>query len=63
MANQKIQVTVRNVYGKETVYPICEKAHTFAKLVGQKTLTMSQLRTIKELGYEIEAVPAKFEGI
>lgn len=52
----KIQVQVKNVYGKETIYPICPIALNFARLVGQKTLTRDNIKIIKDMGYEIEAV-------
>lgn len=54
-----IQVTIRNVYGNETIYPACETAKSFAKLVGQKTLTHRDLTIIKGMGYAIEVQTAK----
>jgi len=50
----EIQVTVKNVYGRDTVYPACDKALLFTKLVGQKTLTVRELELIKALGYTIK---------
>ena len=44
-------VQVRNVYGNETVYPVCEKAKLFASLSGKKTLTHYAIKDIKALGY------------
>lgn len=52
----KIQVTIKNVFGNETIYPFCERAKTFAALVGQKTLTRRDLDMIKRLGFSIEPV-------
>ena len=52
----KIQVTIKNVFGNETIYPICETAKLFARLARQKSLTMREIETIKELGYEVEVV-------
>jgi hypothetical protein len=49
----QIIVTVRNVYGRETVYPVCEKAQLFATLTNAKTLTPHALTTIKALGYAV----------
>jgi hypothetical protein len=54
-----IQVQVKNVYGNELIYPICEKAHTFAALIGCKTLTWHAIQNIKKLGYSIETVKAE----
>lgn len=50
----KIIVQIKNVYGEEKIYPVCEKAHLFARLVKQKTLTHQDIKVIKELGYTIE---------
>ena len=56
-----IQVQIKNVYGKETIYPICEKAKIFADMVGQKTLTRQNIHFIKALGYTVEVLSAKVE--
>lgn len=52
-----IYVTVRNVYGNDLVYPACEKSRLLAELAGRKTLTPSDLRTIRELGYDVTESP------
>ena len=49
-----IIVRIKNVYGQDLVYPVCEKARHFATLTGKKTLTGYALRTIENLGFEIE---------
>jgi hypothetical protein len=59
-SKQKLKVSVSKPYGIETIYPECECARLFAKLLGQKTLTRKNLEIIKCLGYEIEQV---FHGI
>jgi hypothetical protein len=41
------------VYGKNTFYPLCEKAKLFAAIAGTKTLTAEVLGGIKELGYKL----------
>ena len=51
-----IKVEIKNVYGKETIYPACPKAAIFADLVGQRTLTGQDIAKIKALGYTIEVV-------
>lgn len=53
-----IQVSIKSVYGRECVYPACDKAKLFAALAGQKTLSEAHLHLIKQLGYKIEQVPA-----
>ncbi len=55
----KIQVTIRNVYGNETIYPACPNSQLFAKLLKQTTLTRSDLSIIKQLGYEVEVMMQK----
>lgn len=52
----KIQVSIKSVYGQEKIYPVCKNAKLFAELVGQKTLTRSDISKIKMLGYEVEVV-------
>lgn len=51
-----IQVRVLDVYGKRVVYPVCEKAKTFASIADTKTLTESTLRCIRKLGYDINVI-------
>lgn len=52
----EIQVTIKNVYGNEMIYPTCEQAKRFAELAKQKTLTSRELGIIKALGYTIRVV-------
>lgn len=54
-----IQVEIKNVYGNEAIYPICDKGKTFASMVGQKTLTRRDIDHIKELGFTVEVVQAQ----
>ena len=53
LGDENIEVEVKDVYGKQTIYPVGEKAHIFAKMLGTKTLTKDALGHIKELGYKI----------
>ena len=48
-----IEVEVKNIYGKETFYPLCDKAILLTRLTGNKTLTIDSLKTIRSLGYEV----------
>jgi|TARA_R110000744_G_C19354280_1_gene560713 hypothetical protein len=48
-----IFIKVKNVYGIDLNYPVCDKAKRFAQLSGKKTLTDRAIKLIKELGYEI----------
>lgn len=48
-------MTVRVVskYGNDLIYPVDHKAHIFAQLLGQATLTRTNIKYIKALGFEI----------
>lgn len=50
----EITVKVKSVYGKELVYPVCDKAHIFAAIAMNKTLTPEVLSCIKALGYTVK---------
>ena len=56
----QITIEIKNIYGKETIYPVCEKAKAFARIAGTKTLTRDTLKEISELGYYIELKQQKF---
>lgn len=49
----QITVQLKNVYGVEKIYPICEKATLFAAMTGCKTLTSETINYIKKLGYKV----------
>lgn len=57
--DKKIKILIKNVYGKETIYPVCEQAVIFSQLLHQKTLTKKDIQTIKLLGYTIEVIQEK----
>ena len=48
-----ITVRIKNVYGEDKVYPVCNVAKTFAELAGTATLTARAVSLIKQLGYTI----------
>lgn len=50
---QSIIVKIKNVYGVNQIYPVCDIAKTFASISGTKTLTAHTVSKIKELGYTI----------
>ena len=45
-----------SVYGEDKVYPVCDKAKTFASIAGTTTLTHNTLCLVERLGYEIVRV-------
>lgn len=51
-----IQVKIKTVYGSEVIYPVCSSAKIFAKMLGQTSLTRSNIQSIKALGYTVEVV-------
>ena len=52
----RIQVIIKNVYGRETVYPACDASKLFASLAGTTTLTDRTISLIKALGYTVAVV-------
>ncbi len=48
-----ITVKIKSVYGKEKVYPACDKSLLFAEIARTKTLQTDTINKIKELGYKI----------
>ena len=49
-----ITVEVRSVYGRDTIYPVCDAAKAFASIAGTTTLTVPVLKQIMFLGYEVK---------
>ena len=55
-----VMVSIKNVYGKELVYPACPITEVFAELTKTKTLSDNDLAAIIKLGYKV-VVKAKSE--
>lgn len=53
-----IKVEIKTIYGNQKIYPACDKAEGFCKLINQKTLTERDIKLIKELGYEVQVQPS-----
>ena len=51
-----IKVQLRNVYGNELIYPMCDDAKRFTRLTQTKTLHRDDIAVIKSLGYTVETV-------
>ena len=49
----EIIVMIKNVYGNELIYPVCDKAKRFARLSGRKTLSPRDIEIIEELGFSV----------
>jgi hypothetical protein len=52
-----ITVQIKNVYGNELIYPVCDKAQAFADIACTKTLLPYVIDRIKALGYTITVQP------
>ena len=50
----KLIVQIKNIYGVNSIYPVCEKSKSFSRIAGLKTLQQSTIDEIKKLGYKIE---------
>ena len=48
-----ITVEIREVYGQSKIYPVCDKAQTFAHIAGTTTLLPRDIQSIQRLGFEI----------
>lgn len=55
---KQITVTIKEIYGRKLVYPICDEACLLAKLSRMKTFDPTSLRILKELGYELKTIQA-----
>jgi hypothetical protein len=53
---EKMQITVeiKNVYGVERIYAVCNNAKLITKLKQSKTLSKEDISILKEMGYKIE---------
>lgn len=54
----QLTVELKDQYGTQVVYPVCDNSKLFARLAGTRTLTPSAISLIKQLGYEIIVKPA-----
>jgi hypothetical protein len=59
----EILVSIRDIYGNQTIYPECDKSKLFARIAGTKTLPIWVIEQIKLLGYTvcIKQQPIKME--
>ena len=53
----QLQVTIKSNYGQEAIYPANDEARAFCRLMGKKTLSRADLKTIVgELHYSLDVV-------
>lgn len=48
-----IRIELKDQYGKQVAYPVCDTAKAFAEIANSKTLTDQTLLRIAGLGYTI----------
>jgi hypothetical protein len=58
-----VQVVMRETYGVERIYPVCEIANIFTRLTRQKTFSHENIALIKQLGYAVVVVPQTVKEI
>lgn len=51
-----IEVQLKQVYGRDRIYPINDAAKKFAQLIKKKTFDMSEIKLLSEIGFEIKWV-------
>ena len=49
-----ITVKVKNNWGNEAIYPVCQSAKLFARIAGTTTITKEAKELIKQLGYKVQ---------
>ena len=52
--NKEITLEVKNVYGKDLIYPSCHIANALIKLKNGKTFHKDDLNVFRSLGYAIK---------
>jgi hypothetical protein len=63
MLEQTITIHIKNVYGEDKAYPVCEKAKLFTDIAGTKTLRPCDLNYIQALGYKISVKQQEVKGL
>lgn len=54
-----VLITLKNVYGNETIYPANDTAKYFCAIAKKKTLDQRDLRIIQAMGYEVKVEPTQ----
>lgn len=49
---QILIVEVKSAYGQDRVYPVCDLAYQFVRLLGTTTFTERHMELIEGMGYE-----------
>jgi hypothetical protein len=51
-----LKVSIKNVYGRDTIYPKNETAEIFCRIAGTRTLTRETLVLAGKLGFGLEVL-------
>ena len=57
--SQTITILVKEVYGKQMFYPACDTSRLFAAIADRATLSETNVRRIRQLGYEVTVTHPK----
>lgn len=58
-----LQIEVRSVYGKDTIYPVNDAAKTLARIAGKKTLSATDIQNANALGLEVVEIRRNYGAI
>ena len=51
---QTMTVKLRESYGQQRIYPVCQNAHEIAGMMGTKTITPQAVKTLQRLGVSVQ---------
>jgi len=63
MLDNEITIEIKNVYGEDKAYPVCDKAKLFTDIAGTRTLRPADLNYIQQLGYKITVKQQAMKGL
>lgn len=52
-AGKQIVILAKDNYGKVMFYPVCDNSKLFAAIANRNTLSETNIRRIRQLGYEV----------
>jgi len=56
-----IQVQIKQVYGRELIYPFNSQADKLATLIGKKTFNVDDILHIRALGFSVRYMPSFYK--
>jgi hypothetical protein len=60
--SNNLEVMVKNVYGNDLVYPLCEQAKKLASFKGTKTFTDLDMKRLNSIGFRFTWVANRPDG-